>query len=394
MINVFELCVKILRKIDVKIKTYFVLNIIMKNIFHTQYNKKCLILYIITPFFYQSDTHTNQQMAIEIAKTFQNKGYNVDVAQYNTKRKINFQKYDLVFGFGEQFDKLLINDLGKTNGYKPQTIAILTGASPYYSNVAELNRLAYFKERNNATLMLRRQVHESAGLMNLEALQKVTAAICTGNLWTVNTWKYMVNNIYHITSTGFDIVKLPDIDRNLEIAKKNFLWFSGAGMLHKGLDLCIEAFRENADLNLYIAGTKDSDFYEFYEEDFKRENIHYCGFINVESEEYKELCENCMFCIFPSCSEGMATSVLTTMFSGMIPVVTKEAGVDIQDWGIKIEEIDVGYLTELIKHISEMEDDDLEIREEKAYQYAMANHTIDKFCIDLSDILDSVLCGN
>lgn len=394
MINAIELCVKILRKIDVKIKTYFVLNIIMKNIFHTQYNKKCLILYIITPFLNQSDTHTNQQMAIEIAKTFQNKGYNVDVAQYNTKRKINFHKYDLVFGFGEQFDKLLINDLGKTNGYKPQTIAFLTGASPYYSNVAELNRLAYFKERNNATLMLRRQVHESAGLMNLEALQKVTAAICTGNLWTVNTWKYMVNNIYHITPTGFDIVKLPDIDRNLEIAKKNFLWFSGAGMLHKGLDLCIEAFRGNADLNLYIAGTKDSDFYEFYEEDFKLENIHYCGFIDVKSVKYKELCEKCLFCIFPSCSEGGGSSVLTTMFSGMIPVVTKEASVDIEEWGIEIENIDVDYLDKLVKSISKMEDADIRSREEKAYQYAMNNHSIEKFHMDFNRILNSILCGN
>ena len=268
----------------------------------------------------------------------------------------------------------------------------MTGASAYYANVAELRRLAYFKERNRATLMLRRQDHESDGLMDLAALQNATAAICTGNMWTVNTWENMIRSIHPITATGFDSVKLSEINRDVKSAKKNFLWFSGAGMLHKGLDLCIEAFRETPDLNLYVAGMKDSDFYDFYEEDFKRQNIHYCGFIDVKSEEYKELCTKCLFCIFPSCSEGVASSVLTTMFSGMIPVVTKEAGVDIQDWGIKIGEINVGYLKDLIKSISEMEDSDLKIREEKAYMYAMKNHSIEKFRDDFSEILDSILC--
>lgn len=387
MLKTTQMYKKALQKISIKLKNHFINYLVLKNVYHTHYNRKVLILYIVGPFFNKNWTHTNQQIAIEIAEVFKDKGYNVDVAQYTIRRKINFHNYNVIFGFGEQFDRLL-REFGDST---IKTIAFLTGASAYYANVAELRRLTYFKERNRTTLMLRRQDHESDGLMDLAALQNATAAICTGNMWTVNTWKNMISNIHPITATGFDCVKLNEINRDVKSAKRNFLWFSGAGMLHKGLDLCIEAFRDTPDLNLYVAGMKDSDFYDFYEEDFKRPNIHYYGFIDVKSEEYKELCTKCLFCIFPSCSEGGASSVLTTMFSGMIPVVTKEASVDIQDWGIKIGEINVSYLKELIKSISEMEDSDLKIREENAYMYAMKNHSIEKFRDDFSEILDSIL---
>lgn len=379
---------RVLKKINIKMKYYFMDYLIFKNVCHTRYNKKVLLLYIAAPFFNRNDTHTNHQVSVAIAQVFQSKGYNVDVAQYSIKRKINCAKYDIVFGFGAQFDKLLRE---MPNDSKIKTIAFLTGASAYYANVAELHRLAYFRKRNNATLKLRRQDHESDGLMDLEALQNVTAAICTGNAWSVSTWKDMIKSIYHITATGFDSVKLSDINRDVDSAKKNFLWFSGAGMLHKGLDLCIEAFRGNRDLHLYIAGVKDPDFYEFYKGDFESENIHYCGFINVKSEKYRELCEKCLFCIFPSCSEGGATSVLTTMFSGMIPIVTETASVDIEDWGILIKCLEIDYLASLIRETSGMNNEDLRIREKKAYRYAMENHSIEKFSTDFSKIIDLIL---
>jgi hypothetical protein len=120
--------------------------IFLKNIYHTHDSKRCLILYIIGPFFEKSNTHTNQQIAIAIAQTFHNKGYKVDVVQYNSKLKLDFDKYDVVFGFGKQFDDFLADDRRHPYESKIRTIALLTGASPYYSNLAELNRLAYVKK--------------------------------------------------------------------------------------------------------------------------------------------------------------------------------------------------------------------------------------------------------
>lgn len=386
---------RIVQMVVRRIKFWLCPYIVFKNIFHTHYSKKCLMLYIVQPFInHQTNSHVNQRHALAMAQIFHDKGFDVDVAQYNIKRDIDFRKYDVIFGFGEQFDKCLERKYDYSGKFSYTTIAFLTGASPYYSNVAELKRLAYFKKRNGAALMLRRQVHESDGLMNLAALQKSTAGICIGNDWTMRTWEHMVSNVHKITATGFDNVKLRDIKRKIGDAKKNFLYFSGAGCIHKGLDLCIEAFRKMPTLNLYIAGAMDSDFYNFYRNDLEGKNIHYKGFLDVTSGEYRELCESCLFAIFPSCSEGMASSVLTTMFSGMIPIVTEESGVDIEDWGIAIKHPEVHYLATLIREASVMNDEDLGLREEKAYRYALENHSMERFQTDFSRIVDLILSAS
>ncbi len=44
------------------------------------------------------------------------------------------------------------------------------------------------------------------------------------------------------------------------------------------------------------------------------------------------------FSIFPSCSEGQSGSVLTTMSLGLIPIVTKEVGIDVFDKGFLIND--------------------------------------------------------
>ncbi len=71
-------------------------------------------------------------------------------------------------------------------------------------------------------------------------------------------------------------------------------------------------------------------------------NVIVHGFIDIESSIFQELSENCGYVILPSSSEGIATSVLTAMGRGtMIPVVTKECGIDIDDFGILIDDLNI-----------------------------------------------------
>lgn len=360
--------------------------IFLHNIFKTCFTKRCLILYIVEPFIKLDGRHTNQLLARTVAKVFQENCYNVDVARYDSKVKIDFDKYNVIFGFGCQFDSALRNVCTKSI----KTIAFLTGAFPYYSNLAELKRLRNFENRNKVSLKLRRQCDWRGGLVDLNLLQNVDAGICIGNDWTCGTYENVFFPIHKITATGFSNVKWNDIHRNVDKAKKNFLWFGGNGNLHKGLDLCIEAFRKIPEVNLYIAGVMEEDFYRFYQDDLKRENIHYLGFVHVGSAEYKYLCEKCLFNIFPSCSEGCASSVLTTMFSGMIPVVTMQTGVDIEDFGFLIRDTEIACLTSMIKELSMLPNGVLAEKEEKTYKWALRNHTLKKFREDLSKIIKDI----
>lgn len=79
------------------------------------------------------------------------------------------------------------------------------------------------------------------------------------------------------------------------------------------------------------------------------------------------------------------------MFSGMIPVVTEQSGVDIGDFGFKIEDEKVGFIVNLIKKLILLSNDELQWREKEAYKYAMKNHTLKKFNKDLYGILSRIL---
>jgi hypothetical protein len=56
--------------------------------------------------------------------------------------------------------------------------------------------------------------------------------------------------------------------------KNNFLWFGSKGTINKGLDLLLDIFGQNGDLNLYIWGlTKKSKF----KLRFRKNNILNCN---------------------------------------------------------------------------------------------------------------------
>ncbi len=119
------------------------------------------------------------------------------------------------------------------------------------------------------------------------------------------------------------------------------LYFASYGLLHKGLDLAVEAFREFPKWTLHVCGYTQREN-EFMKSLNLPKNVIVHGFIDIESSIFQELSENCGYVILPSSSEGIATSVLTAMGRGtMIPVVTKECGIDIDDFGILIDDLNI-----------------------------------------------------
>jgi glycosyltransferase involved in cell wall biosynthesis len=121
---------------------------------------------------------------------------------------------------------------------------------------------------------------------------------------------------------------------------KSFVWFSGHGATYKGLDLVIEAVASaDGKFRLDICGNikHEKDFLKVYEKEiFNNRNIKYHGLINPNSAVMEQICRQSTFVILPSCSEGGASSVITCMAKGLIPVVNKEASIDLNGFGIEI----------------------------------------------------------
>ena len=74
----------------------------------------------------------------------------------------------------------------------------------------------------------------------------------------------------------------------------------------------------------------------------------------------------------------------------MIPVVTMQTGVDIEDFGFLIRDTEIACLTSMIKELSMLPNGVLAEKEEKTYKWALRNHTLKKFREDLSKIIKDI----
>ena len=357
----------------------------LMNYYGTQYEKNALLVYILLPFVVKDIVpgHTNQVEAKMIAETLSEKGYNVDLINTRHIGEVDVEKYDLIIGEGKVFEKLCRNSSKDT-----QTIYYLTRSSSYFSNIAELKRIRDFEKRNHFKPRFERFASD---LLDIPLLTEMDAAICLGNEHTASTYEGMFKKVYPLNVTGFSNYQLPYIKKTR--AGNNFLWYGGAGPIHKGLDLCIEAFRNLPDLKLHIVGELTEELYNFYKNDIEQsENIFYYGFLRKDSELFLQVCEACDYCLSPSCSEGQSTAVVTAMYSGIIPVCTKETGIDVEKaGGFIIDDIEINALSRLIRKLSEMDVTELELRQKKVYEYTVSNHSEERYRECLGRIMDDLI---
>ncbi len=110
--------------------------------------------------------------------------------------------------------------------------------------------------------------------------------------------------------------------------------------LRKGFDIVAELFTcaaaNKQDFHLSVIGGMGSKSYAAKLERLEQElgeKIKVEGWVPSESEEYHELLKQNDYLIFPSLEEGQAGSVLDALACGMIPIVTRETGVDISPFG-------------------------------------------------------------
>lgn len=360
--------------------------VLLENYYQTSYGKNALVFYVVYPFLFPAAVpgHTNQVEVRAMTEVLKELGYNVDIANTRYSGEVEPGRYSLVIGSGACFERILPQLL-------PQSVSLcyLTESSPYFANPAELRRLREFQRRNGSFPSFERQ---SQNFLNLAALSYAKAAICIGNQHTADTYTDMFDAIYPINVTGFTGNFILDKNKKQPDNRKHFLWYGGAGPIHKGLDLCIEAFRELPEVCLHIVGAATGEFYDFYREDLEqRENIFYYGFLGKEDELFQNVCARCGWVLSPSCSEGQSTSVITAMAAGMIPVCTKETGLDVEDYGgAWITDCSVQGLVDKVKELASVPEEEVEKRQQQAFEMVKQRHTIEHYKKQLGDILREV----
>lgn len=322
------------------IYTYIQERQVLYNVAKSQFTKNCLLVYLTYPFVKGPvNTHQNGWQIIELTKRINLFGYNIDVINYNYSRQNLNKKYDLLIDLHPR-DNAVYNKFLKDDCIK---IAYLTGSNTSFSNKAEQERIRNVFNRRNVRLQPRRQ----APLIS-KRIESYDAAFFIGNEYNLKTYaEFRMPAVYFIKNTGYKFNFT-----NEKRSAKNFMFLGSAGQVHKGLDLLLEVFAYKCkDCNFYVcSGFKnETDFCEAYKDElYHTANIHAIGFVDIKSEKFKELAEKCAYMIMPSCSEGVAGSVLTAMSAGMIPIVSKECGFE-NDEVIHLQNCSMECIEEAIK---------------------------------------------
>lgn len=319
----------ILPSFIIRLYKEYIYNRMIFNYFKDNNTKNALLSYIIDPFIEDSFIHTNFYEARSVASILGELGYNVDIIDYRRTANIDLEKYDLIYGFGDVFQKYFESPNVKN------TITIYYGAGMHVShqNQATLTRLrdVFVKKGHwigkSVRFVEKTWTHQTA---------LVDGIIALGNKICADSYrKYYINKqglileqpaTFFQTKNAFDIIK-----NRLPGAKKHYLWFGSDGLIHKGLDILLEYFAANKNLTLHICGsvTNEPDFIKIYKSELNSNNIILHNFIDINSNEFEDILRKCLFVVFPSCSEGGSPSILTVIGNGgLIPIITKETTVD------------------------------------------------------------------
>jgi len=342
-------------------------------------DKNVLLSYITHPF--RNDpksqdftSHTNKWECWQIANTWLKYGYNVDIIDWDNNAFLPKKEYSIFIDIHSNMERL-----APILGGDCKKILHITGAHWKFQNSAEMRRLSNLKSRRGIELKPRRQVTPSLGI------EYADCATILGNAFTQSTFAYSGKPLYPIPLST--TVQFPYYEKDFTKIKKNFLWFGSSGMVHKGLDLVLDAFSELPDFNLTVCGpvNQEPDFKKaYFKELYRSKNIRTLGFIDVRGAKFLEVIRNTNALIYPSCSEGQAGSVVTCLHAGLIPIVSYESGVNVDDFGIILNKCNVEEVVEAIEILLQKPTEELQRMSKSAWLYARTHHTQEKFaeCYD------------
>lgn len=335
---------------------------------------RVLLSYVPDPFLVSDESqiainHTHHWESYQIAQSFLAHGFGVDIIHYSDDQFVPTRDYDVLVSARTNLERL-------AGHLKPSCLKIahLDTAHFLTNNTASYGRLLDTRSRRKVALPVRRIIEVNW------AIEAADLGCVLGNDYTAETYAYAGKPIYRIpisTTAEFDW----DEDKDFDQCRSGFLWFGSAGFVHKGLDLVLETFNALPDHQLAVCGPlqKEKPFCENYKSELSATNISAIGWVDVDGQHFQQTLSTSLGVVYPSCAEGGGGSVITCMHAGLIPIVTREASVDVGDFGIMLESASVKCITDGVRTLSSMPTDELRARSRAAWEYAKKHHTRSAF---------------
>lgn len=354
------------------------------NLFKTNFSKNVLISYIVYPLrFKKTNDHNNQLEIHSISKIFYELGFNVDVVFYKNDENLDFNKYDLVFGFGKTFEKSLnINNIKK--------IFYSTGSFPKFQNKQTKIRMLEVLKKTGKLMPESCRFNND---FNENVYLKSDAIILIGNENTKNTYPESLHSKIFTINSFYNKELVYSPLKEINKRRKNYLYFTSNGAIHRGLDILLEYFSRHKNLNLYISTNlkNEKQFMDIYKKELSLANIKYFGKNIMGSNKLNDIINNCLFTILPSVSEGQSTSITNMAFCGLIPIITKTCGTDLEKNGILIKNVNYNSINSAINKSQKLTNDQLKKINIKNKNDITNHYSLEKYNKNIRNILLKIL---
>ena len=347
-----------------------------------------LLSWLIDPFLLKPgepipNSHTQYWDCVQVAQTFLDLGYAVDVIDSHNQTFQPTKPYAFFVGHRINFDRLA--GLLKRECVK---IAYLDTAHWVFNNQATYRRKFDLQLRKGVT------IKDSHRLIELNlAIELADYAVTYGNQFTLDTYRYANTPLFRVPMSTCALFPWPE-DKEYGACRTNFLWFGSHGFVHKGLDLVLEAFVDMPEHQLYVCGPleKEKEFVKvFYNELYRTPNIHTIGWVDVNGPEFLEVANKCVGIVFPSCSESGGGSVIACMHAGLLPLVSYESSVDVDEFGVVLKDNSINTIKNTVHMVSTFPSDQLRVMARKAWERARATHTREQFADEFKTIVLNIM---
>jgi glycosyltransferase involved in cell wall biosynthesis len=271
---------------------------------------------------------SNRGIARHLTRALNELGYVVDIISWDDQSFRPPGPYDLWVQHGGLNYSTLSSHLGLTI---PE-IYFSTGSYWKVHNKAERQRFDALAKRQGRQLPYDRLIEVSEE----EANRNAAGIIALGNKAVATTYA----GFPHVEHINIGCYPDPRPAKHPKVHSDNrrrFVYFAGGGNIHKGLDLVLEAF-SRLPHKLTVASHIEPEIADIYRQVFRRENVEVLPPTAVRSPGFYRLMDRSDFVILPSCSEGQPGSVIECMHQGLVPLVTPETHIDLDDYGIQISE--------------------------------------------------------
>jgi len=337
---------------------------------------RVLLSYCVDPFLVADETaisysHTQDWESRRMAETWRELGFAVDVIHWTHSAFAPAAPYDVLIDARHNLERLApLVGAGCLKIFHAET------AHWRISDDAQRRRLDELAARRGVRLTRLRLVGENRGI------ETADCAVVLGNDWTLATYRPFGKPLFRVPlSNAFEYP--PPEAKDFDACRRNFLWFGGPHFVHKGLDLTLEAFAGAPELRLEVAAPidREPEFAAAYERElFATANIARLGWLDVASPRFAAVVARNVAAIFPSCAEGGGGSAVTTMHAGLVPIVTREASVDLDAAsGVLLPDAGVETIRAAARALSTRPADELRAMAKAAWLRARAQHTREQF---------------